>query len=215
MQAEPSSAVALREGLRRIEAMAHGLRFASATGVVQTRAQEMFRDLNAVKTIRVDVRDAHAAAALYMACKMENAGREIAVVAAACGVATSSVTSAYSSFREKLADKPYAVNMSEAIRADSLINSFVDQVAARVSSMTTEQQKRVKCTAHRLNEYLVTALDCSRAPRTVCSGLIYVAIQRESVAVPKRAVLEACNVCQQTLDKMVMELQRCLVLRSV
>lgn len=197
----------LQDGLRTVESFAHALRFSSATGVVLARAKELFADVHAVRTVRRDARDAYAAAALYLACKLEAAAREMAAVAAACGVQLQAVNAAVAAFRERLAGKPYAPRLVEGIRAGDLINATVD----RVSGLSDENRRRVKRVAHRLDDFLRERLDCSRAPRTVCSGLIWVAMQRENVPAPKAAVLRACEVCAQTLDKVSGEVQRCLL----
>lgn len=189
---------ALKAGLDAIDVsvVAFGL---GHTSQVAVTARELFEHVHAIKGVRSDVRDAYAASALYFGFKLEGVARELRLVAAMCGVEPRALNAAINDFKDVLRDKPYYHRLFAPLQAGKLIDIFLDRLR-----LPPDQRKRVWRTAHALDESMVTRLDCGRKPRTICSGLLYIACQREGVeAVTKKHVMDACDVCQQTLDKIV------------
>lgn len=195
----------LREGLHVLEQLAIGMAFAKESLAI-VRARELFGDFHALKTVRSDMRSACAAAAIYYGARIEKAARELKFISAMTGVAPRALSKAVESYKDILVDRPYYRDLFTTLNPDSLVNMYAD----RLCGLDAEQRKAVKRTAHRLSEALSGKLDTGRKPATICSGLLFVALQTEGVSVPKKAVLDACSVCQQTLDRVVSEITEVL-----
>lgn len=193
--------VSLEEGMRVVEHHVTCLRL-STTGVVCGRAKELFSDVNAVKPVRADTRRAMAAAALYFACKLENAGREVWVIATACDVPMRALNSAISECKEHLHEREYYPRLFDPLQAGTLIDVNIDRLG-----LEREERRKLWREAHQLDELCVRRVDCGRKPRTICSGILWLAVERTGVAVTKRQVSDSCRVCQQTLDKVVNQMR--------
>jgi len=194
---------AQREGLDVLTQLLHAMRI-SATGNIATTARELFTDLHAARAVRSDNRRPLAAAALYYGCKLENAGRELRLVSEVCGVDVRALNAATSEYKAALADRPYYARLFATLQAGKLIDIYLDRLR-----LAAEVRKRVWRAAHQLDEALVGAMDCGRKPRTICSGILFLAAQQERVAgVGKKEITEACGVCQQTLDKVVAQIRQ-------
>jgi hypothetical protein len=195
----------LRLGLHAIDTFVSNFGL-STNGTVACTAKELFSDLHELKPVRSDVRHASAAAAVYFGCKMENVGRELRLVSQVCQVDARALNAATSEFKASLADKPYAARLFVTLQAGKLIDICLDRLR-----LPPEERRRVWRAAHQLDEALVDLMDSGRKPRTLCSGLLWLALQQENIAsVGKREVTEACSVCQQTLDKAVAHMRRML-----
>lgn len=193
--------LALNEGLDVLKELVVAMRL-STTGTVACMARELFADLHAAKAVRSDNRRAVAAAALYYGCKLENAGRELRLVSDVCGVELKALNAATSEYKASLADRPYYPRLFATLQAGKLIDIFLDRLR-----LAPEVRKRVWRAAHQMDEALVDIMDCGRKPRTICSGILYLAAQQERVTgVGKKEITEACSVCQQTLDKVVAQI---------
>lgn len=180
----------------------------SSTSTIAITAKELFTDLNEVKGVRSDTRSALAAAAVYYGCKMENSGRELRLVSQVCEVDAKALNAAASEYKEALHARPYHAKLFAGLQAGKLIDMFLDRLR-----LPTDQRRRVWRVAHALDESLVDLMDCGRKPRTICSGILYMAVQQEGIAsVTKKDITEACSVCQQTLDKVVTQLRASLAL---
>jgi transcription initiation factor TFIIB len=197
--------VALAEGLRLVERLVGDMGL-STSGVVATTAKDLFADLSEARAVRSDCRRALAAAAVYYAFKLQRADRELRQVSQVCDVGGKALNAAVSEYKEALRDKPYYPRLFAPLQAGRLIDVFLDRLR-----LQPPERKRVWRAATQLDEQLVHAMDCGRKPRTICSGLLYLATRQEAGHVTKKSVAEACSVCQQTLDKVVAQIKACLV----
>lgn len=201
---EPSVA-GLREGLNLVDAFATAFRL-SSTSLIAGTARELFRDAHEARPSRADTRRALAAASLYFACKLENTGRELRQVAEVCGVDARSLNAAADDMKALLAGRPYHARLHSTLHAGKLVDIFLDRLALR-----PDDRRRVWRAAQAMDGRLSRLMDCGRKPRTICSGLLWVALQDEAVAgVAKKDVTAACAVCQQTLDKVVAQIRQAL-----
>ena len=195
---------ALLEGLRLVEQLVAGMGLLSTCAVAVT-AKELFSDINASKPVRSDCRRAMAAAAVYYAFKLEGSGREMRLVCQVCHVSMKALNAATSEFKDQLRDKAYYSRLFAPLQAGKLIDLFLDRLR-----LAPEERKRVWRAASQLDEQLVDLLDCGRKPRTICSGLLYLACLAEKSRVGKPDIAGACGVCQQTLDKVVAHIRELL-----
>lgn len=202
LNAADSKEKALADGVALVERFVGDLGLSPSSAVACT-AKELYTDLaHAKRGIRSDARSAAAAAAVYYGCKLERADRELRLVCAVCQVDKRAMHAATNEYKEALTSKPYYSRLFTALQAGSLIDMILDRLR-----LAPGLRKRVWRTAHALDEELVHVLDCGRKPRTLCSGMVYVALQREGVTcVGKKEVTEACGVCLQTLDKVVSQI---------
>lgn len=194
---------ALDEGARLVEAFvtAFGL---SATSTVAATAKELFEDVHAARAMRSDTRHAMAAAAVYFGCKMEQAGRELRQVAAVCGVGVKALNAATAEYKDALAGKAYYPALLATLPPGTLIDIFLDRLR-----LPPDQRKRVWRAAQALDRSVQSLVDCGKKPRTICSGILFLALQQEGIAtVTKKHITEACSVCQQTLDKVVAHIRQ-------
>lgn len=160
-------------------------------------AKMLVRDLvDARGTVRDDVRRATAAAAVYLAFKILGLGREMRFVSDACTVEYRALGTAVTGIRDALTTKPYHARMASALRFGSLIDVFLDNMG-----LSPENRQKAWREARVLDELACARVDSSRKPRTLCSGLLFLAVQRAGVNVGRSAVAKACGVCVQTLDK--------------
>jgi transcription initiation factor TFIIIB Brf1 subunit/transcription initiation factor TFIIB len=189
----------LAEGFGFVEQHALALSFATDSRVVLA-AKELYRDLYEKNGIKGD-KSLYAAAAVYFGAKMEQASRELKLVAAACGFSQKQMHGASDAYKEHLSDKAYHDRLFTSVSASHLINAYGDRLRT-----TDECRKAVKRGAHRLDAALKGLLDTGRKPSTVCAGLMFLAARAEGVNIPKRTLVDACGVCQQTLDRMVLEM---------
>lgn len=187
--------IALREGLAQVDAFVSQLRL-SVTGAVAVTAREVFRDYDDTKGVRADNRRHVAAAAVYFACKIERVGRELRLMSAVCDVDRKQFNAITAEFKECLIDRPYHEAMFRGLRPADLLDIFLDRLR-----LPPDVRKRVWSTAAALGRNLGDLEDCGRKPRTLCGGMLWVALRRLGVDVSKKRVSEACAVCQQTLDK--------------
>jgi transcription initiation factor TFIIB len=191
----------LREGLHVLEQLAIGMAFAKESLAI-VRARELFGDFHSLKTVRSDMRSACAAAAIYYGARIEKAARELKFISGMTGVSPKALSKAVESYKDVLVDKPYYRELFTTLNPDSLVNMYAD----RLGGLDEAQRKAVKRTAHRLSEALAGKLDTGRKPATICSGLLFIALQQENACLSKKAVLDACGVCQQTLDRVSSEI---------
>lgn len=188
----------LHEGLRQVESFVADFGLSTTCSIAGT-AKELFEDLHGIKCVRSDTRRAVAAAAVYFGCKMERAGRELRLVAQVCEVDPKALNAATNEFKRALAGKPYYAALLATMPAGTMLDIFLDRL-----KLSADQRKRVWRTASSLDRLLQGRFDCGRKPRTICSGIVWVALQREGIDhVTKKHVTDACAVCQQTLDKVV------------
>ncbi len=168
-------------------------------------ARELYRDMHTSRAVRGEAKATYSAAAVYFGAKLAGTPRELRFIASTCGVDAAGLNDAVAAFKDRLEGRPYHARLFEAVQAGTLINMFADRLA-----LDTADLRRIKRAAHVLDDKLLDTLDCSRAPRTICSGVMWLAAQREQVPVTKRAVAAACGVCMQSVDKMVAEIQMLL-----
>lgn len=182
----------------------------STDGTAAAWAKEVYRDMNEARAVRgAEARQTHAAAAVYFGCKLSGAARELRHIAASCGVGIAALNDAVAAFKDRLAGKTYHPRLFEAVQAGTLINMYADRL-----DLASEELRRIKRAAHMLDEQLLHVLDCGRAPRTICSGVLWLAAAQEQVRVSKRAVMTACGVCQQTIDKVTAQISQVLADQS-
>lgn len=198
----------LAEGFAAVEQHALALSFATDSRAVLA-AKELYRDMYDKNAIKGD-KGLYAAAAMYLGAKMEEASRELKLVAAAAGFAQKQMHGAVDAFKDALADKPYHDRLFVGVCASNLINAYGDRLRT-----TDESRKAVKRGAHRLDAALKGLLDTGRKPSTVCAGLMFIAARAEGVNLPKRTLVDACGVCQQTLDRMVMEMSEVMAANNI
>jgi hypothetical protein len=194
----------LRDGFGAIVKQA-GYMFQAADSLVVLRAKELFRDVHAVKTVRSDTRDAYAAAALYYGYKMEKCPRELKTLQDKTGVGSRQLNAAVDAFKVLLEGKPYHRELFATVYAGDLINAYGDRVP-----VSDADKRLLKKTAHDLDAALAGRLDTGRRPATVVSGMLAVAARRVGLVIPKKVLLAACGVCQQTLDRMAAEIDELL-----
>jgi transcription initiation factor TFIIB len=187
----------LRDGLDAVNRLLSAFSL-SSTSTVAHMARELFRDLHAVRPTRSDTRHAAAAAAVYFGCKLEGVGRELREICETCGVDLKSLNAASGEYKAHLYDKPYYPRLMATLQASELIGRYLDRL-----SLPRDQHLRARSAAHKLNDRLVDLMDSGRKPRTICSGLLFVALQSEHIDVNKVEFAKTCNVCTQTLDKVV------------
>lgn len=198
----------LAEGFGFVDAHALALSF-STDSRATLAAKELYRDLYEKNGIKGD-KSLYAAAAVYFGAKMEQASRELKTVAATCGFTQKQMHAAADAFKDGLADKPYHDRLFVGVCASNLINAYGDRLRVDVGC-----RKALKRGAHRLDAALRGHLDTGRKPATVCGGLLYIAARAEGVALSKRTVVEACQICQQTLDRMVAEMSAIMLANDI
>ena len=191
---------ARREGLEQVDAFVSLLRL-STSGAIAATARELFADFDGARGVRSDNRRHAAAAAVYFACKMENAGRELRLVASVCDIDQKQFNATTAEFKDALKNRPYHDLMHQTLHPSKLLDVFLDRLR-----LPAADRKRVWRCATELTEDLQGLMDCGRKPRTLCAGVVWTALQRLGVAVPKKTVSEACSVCQQTLDKVASQI---------
>lgn len=201
---EDSREAALAEGLRLVDGLVGDMGLASSSAVAIT-AKDLFADISEARAVRSDSRLPLAAAAVYYAFKLQRVDRELRQVSLVCGVCSRALHAAVSEYKEALRAKPYYPRLFTPLQAGRLIDVFLDRLR-----LPPADRKRVWRAATHLDERLVHAMDCGRKPRTICSGLLYLATRQEAPHVTKKSVAEACSVCQQTLDKVVAQVKACL-----
>jgi transcription initiation factor TFIIIB Brf1 subunit/transcription initiation factor TFIIB len=195
----------LRDAFAAIDGYVRGLGL-STEGTAAAWAKEVYRDMNEAKPVRgAEARQAHAAAAVYFGCKLAGAARELRHISASCGVGIAALNDAVAGFKDRLGGKSYHPRLFEAVQAGTLINMYADRLG-----LGDDDLRRTKRAAHVLDEQLLHVLDCGRAPRTICSGVLWLAAAQEGVRVSKRAVMAACGVCQQTIDKVTAQISQVL-----
>jgi transcription initiation factor TFIIIB Brf1 subunit/transcription initiation factor TFIIB len=199
-------AMALHEASRLLINKARDMGFYGTSQTVM-QAKELLRDAHAAKPMRGDTaRDAYIAASLYLGSKLCGFPRELRHVSTACQVPSASLNDAVATFKDVLSDKPYHAGLFEGLQTGRLLEMYLRDLD--VPHLTL---RRIRRTALALDASLEGVLDCSRAPRTICCGLLWMAVSREGLAIPKKKIMQACDgVCQQSLDKMVAELEALL-----
>lgn len=181
----------------KLRACMNNLRIASDD--VLRWAKELYADVNAVKPVRgEDARRSFAAAAVYFACKMcGEASRELRLVSSCGGVDPAALNAAVAAYKERLESKPYHARLFDAVSAQRLVNMYADRLR-----VDPEPLQYVKRDAHAMHRKLDGALDCSRAPRTICSAVTWLAVAKNGLkSVSKKDVATACEVCIQSIDK--------------
>lgn len=175
----------------------------TTTSCVATVAKGLFADLEAARHVRGDVRRAAAAAAVYYAFKLEGVGREARLVADVCGVDLKALNAATAEYKDVLRGKPYHARLLDTLHAGQLLAAALDRLR-----LDPPDRKRVWRHTQLVHDRV--PLDCGRKPRTLCAGILFLAVRAaaaELARVPsKKDVMDACAVCQQTLDKVVVYL---------
>lgn len=170
----------------------------STSSNVAGTARQLYTDVHAAKKqIRgADARSAAAAAAVYFGFKFEGVGREMHLVAGVCEVALKALHAAVSEYKDVLRDRPYYPKLFTRLHVGMLLDVCIDRLR-----LAAAQRKALWRTAHRLDEQLSACMDCGRKPKTLCSGVMWLAAHQEGIAVDKKDVAAACLVCPQTVDK--------------
>ena len=196
---------ALREAFALVDRCARTLGL-STEGGAAAWAKELYRDMHEVRPVRgCAAKHAHAVAAVYFGCKLSGAAREMRHISASCDVDIAALNDAVAAYKDRLAGRSYHPRLFEAVQAGTLINMYADRLG-----LGADELRRTKRAAHVLDEQLLEVLDCGRAPRTICSGVLWLAASSERVPVSKRAVMAACGVCQQTIDKVTAQISQVL-----
>ncbi len=162
-------------------------------------AKDLYADVTEAKPVRgEDARQAFVAAAVYFACKMcGEATRELRTVSGCGGVDPAALNAAVAAYKDRLEHKPYHARLFDAVPAHRLINMYAGRLEVDAASLRLVQRD-----AHALHDALERSLDCSRAPRTICSALTWLAAARNGLrGVSKKDVAAACSVCIQSIDK--------------
>lgn len=196
--------MALRDGLCCVDRFVSSFRLSTSSAIAMT-AKELFEDAHEVRPARSDTRHAVAAAAVYFACKMENTGRELRQVAEVCQVDPHALNAATDDLKQLLRGRPYHARMYSTLEAGRLLDIFLDRLR-----LDHGARKRVWRAAQAIDGKLRGGMDCGRKPRTICSGILFVALQDEAVSISKKDFTAACSVCQQTLDKVVEQIRAVL-----
>ena len=193
-----SRSESLTAALRATDECVSCVGMSSASALADT-AKMIIRDLAESRgPVRSDVRRATAAAAVYLAFKIMDLGREMRFVSNACVVEYRALGAAVTDVKDALVEKSYHPRMACALRFGALIDVFLDKM-----NLGAENRKKAWREARVLDELASERVDSSRKPRTLCCGLLYLAIQRAHLDVSRSAVATACGVCVQTLDKAV------------
>lgn len=195
---------ALREGLRVVADFVGRFR-QSSNGAIARAARMLFEDAHAARPVRSDTRAPSAAAAVYLGCKLEDTARELRQVAEVCQVDLRALNAATADLKAALRGQPYHARLYATLEASKLLDIFLDRL-----SLAPPERKRAWRASQALAGRLRELLDCGRKPRTICSGLLYVAMQDEGIPASKKDVTDACAVCQQTLDKVVAQIRSML-----
>lgn len=196
---------AQQEGLRVVADFVGRFRQSSTSAIART-ARMLFEDAHAARPVRSDTRAPIAAGAVYLACKLEDTARELRQVAQVCQVDPRALNTAVADLKASLQGRPYHPRLYATLEASKLLDIFLDRL-----SLAAPERKRAWRASQALAGRLRELLDCGRKPRTICAGLVYVAMQDEGLAASKKEVTEACAVCQQTLDKVVAQIRGMLV----
>lgn len=196
----------LRAGLREVDRLVSCFRLSSNSNIAIT-ARELFKDVHEARGVRADARRAMAAAAVYYGCKLEDAGRELKMVSDVCEVDPRALNAAVSAYKEALPDKPYYPRLFARLQAGKLIDVCLDRLRLPV-----EVRKRMWRAAHRLDERLVETMDCGRKPKSLCSGVLFLAASHEGLdsQIGKREIATACSVNQQTIVNVVAHIRASL-----
>ena len=199
----------VREGMRLVD---HAVsQFAlSTTGTVAATAKELFRDMCDARGVRSDARPARVAATLYHAFRMEGVARELRLVSRACGVEPRALRAASNECKEALVSRPYYARLFTRAPAEAHLDVFLNRM-----DLVPVDRKRLWRAARRMMERLGDAMDCGRKPRSLCCGVLYLAAGEEGIAASKDDVAAACEVCIQTLDKVVAHLRKAAASRVV
>ena len=195
---EDPKEASLREGARVVDGFVAAFGQATTSNMAVT-ARELFRDLHEARGVRADVRRATAAAAVYYGFKLEGAGRELSMVSAVCEVDARALNSAANAFKEALHDRPYYPRLFDRLQAGKLVDVCLDRLR-----LDPAVRKRMWRAAHRLDERLAEMLDCGRKPKSLCSGVLFLAAELEGIdGVGKKDIAAACCVNQQTVVNVV------------
>jgi transcription initiation factor TFIIIB Brf1 subunit/transcription initiation factor TFIIB len=201
---------ALADGLKLVDACAVAVGMAS-TSAVASLARDMYRDFVAIKgMVRSDFRQATAASTIYLSFKAQGLAREMRFVSNACAVDARALSGAARDVKDALKEKPYGAKLGTALRFGGLVDVFLDRMV-HGGSMTIEDRKKVWREATALDAVASERVDCGCKPRTLCSGLLFLAIKRVGVSIAKKEVATACGVGVQSLDKAVAIISAALV----
>lgn len=173
--------------------------------VVAQHAAQLMRDYHASRRQVCAVnRPALVAAALYFGFSFAGADRELRAVSATLDVPHHALLVAVTNYQDALGAGDR--RLFAGVRVGRLLAVSLDRLAA-AARMDAATRGRVWGTAHRLAETLAAA-DCGRKPRTVCCGLLWLAVADVGAAgVTKQQVCDACDVCPPTLDKVAQQLR--------
>jgi len=160
--------------------------------------------------VRSDNRGAVAAACLYVGFKLSNCERQLATVAAHCGVAMKAARKAYDAVCEALRDHACFPRVQRSrLEPKHVVTEFASKVAPGEASRLSARALALAAALEARGAQL------GRQPQTVAAALVFRAARELGMDVPPTALRENCGVCPQVMLQADKQLDALLPERAV
>lgn len=178
--------------------------------VVQDTAKMLCRDYLKLKAVRTDSRTVYAAAALYLAAKMHGqcggrSKKEAASQFGSYGVTEKSITHTAKIMRRMLIKEPYSDQLCREMDLTGLVYRLADLI-----DVDEPARRAIKREARIMLDMLAEQKLEGKTPNSICSGVIWCALQTLKLQLPKQHVHAVCQVSGTTMEKMAEEVMAAL-----
>lgn len=166
------------------------------------QAKEFYKDVKDARLSRGMVHKALIAACVYYACKVqkqEGLSRSKTDVGRAYDIPEKAMSAACKLFKEITADKPYHKDLFETMAATDLIHKVVSRFGFD-RDMRIQVTRNVRSLDDRIKS---SGIMDGKSPNSVLSAILYVVFQKLAMDVPKKDIVEKCEVSLVTLNKMI------------
>lgn len=171
---------------------------------VVTTAKQLYTDAVAKNGggLRSRSKNVYPACALYLAFKVEGVHRSIKDFAEA-----SDMSAGIKTFRDLLADKPYAPKLVESATSEDLVGRTMTTLQHTTGLSLDDKIKLTKRVRDIQDHVQQHGLLEGRTPEGVLAGIVWAATLQEQLCIKKKSVHEACGVSGVTLVKAYKELK--------
>ncbi|ABU43688.1 hypothetical protein PBCVNY2B_171L [Paramecium bursaria Chlorella virus NY2B] len=138
------------------------------------------------------------AMAVYFACKLHGADREIRLFSTSCCIDMKLLNFAIKSIKEHLKDTKYIIISNSENKYHALITQFTERL-----NISTENIKKLRRNSNIMLDNISDIFDTGKKPRTIVASIICICALTNDMNLDLKEISRATNVCSQSISKCI------------
>ncbi|ABT14553.1 hypothetical protein NY2A_B154L [Paramecium bursaria Chlorella virus NY2A] len=143
------------------------------------------------------------AMAVYFACRLHGADREIRLFSSSCCIDMKLLNFAIKSIKEHLKDSKYIIIANGENKYYALVIQFTGRL-----NISTNHVKKLRRDCNTMLENISDIFDTGKKPRTIVASVICICSMQNSLNLDLKEISTATNVCAQSISKCVAFMQK-------